>query len=135
MDQTNPYQPPDELSEALTDDVKNQCPVCQHRISRRRLLWPYARCQHCRTRLRLRSTGPADMLFIVLIIISIVLMMMYDAAFGSQAWGVPLYVLIMFLVACSITYVFGRPAMVTWYGFATAKRLEKARLKHQESQL
>ena len=133
MDQANPYQPPDELSESLADDVMNQCPICLSKVSRQRLLWPYARCGNCRNRLRLRSTGPADMLLIVAFILSIALLMMYDAAYGIKAWIVPIYVAAMILFAWSVTFVFGRPTMVTWYGFATPKRLEKARLKYQES--
>lgn len=75
------------------------------------------------------------MLLIVAFIVSIALMMMYDAAYGIEIkpWIVPIYIAGMILFAWSVTFVFGRPTMVTWYGFATPKRLEKARLKYQES--
>ncbi|PHQ32764.1 hypothetical protein CEE69_24435 [Rhodopirellula bahusiensis] len=123
----NPYRSPTAQPIGSSRSGSTKCPVCHHPVNRSRFVLPGCNCDICGRRLRLKNSWKASSLS-TLTAIACFLSMLYFRAIPPEngiLFGIHAFA---FLILGTLWFhLFGKPALSTWTGAASATALARER--------
>ncbi|CAD73272.1 MAG TPA: hypothetical protein DDX19_09395 [Rhodopirellula baltica] len=130
--ESNPYRSPETIPIASTESRSTTCPVCDHPISRLRLVFPRCKCDVCGRRLRLKNSWWASLLSTLTAIACFASMLYFRAIPPSKPILFGLHAFVFLCLGTIWFHVFGTPALSTWKGAASRTVLERERRQFQD---
>ena len=123
----NPYSAPTSADYTAGSKSALRCPVCDHTLSRLRLILPLARCSICLRRIRLRPSWKSSSLSTVTAVACFLSLLYVEWPGGNGPLIFGVHGLIFLALGTTWYHMYAYPALASWFGYASSESVARER--------